>query len=84
MNIHRLLFCFALLAGALAAQGPSFEEIVNPASNIPPGFALCGIAEGSGFVVNTVSRPGSVAVPAGFDGTDNLSQFRIRIPFVFK
>jgi uncharacterized protein (TIGR03437 family) len=45
-----LLLGFALMAGTLAAQNPSFTGIVNAASDIPPGFPNSGIAQGSIFV----------------------------------
>ncbi len=48
---QKLLLSFALAAGSLAAQNPSITGIVNPASNIPPGFSNYGIALGSVFAV---------------------------------
>jgi uncharacterized protein (TIGR03437 family) len=48
---RKVLLGFVLIAGALAAQNPSFTGVVNAGSNLPPGFPNSGLAQGCIFVV---------------------------------
>jgi uncharacterized protein (TIGR03437 family) len=69
----RLLPCFILLAGSLAAQSPSFTGIVNPASDLPPGAPNYGIAQGSVFIIYGKNLSGAGFVQAGLPLTTTLN-----------
>jgi uncharacterized protein (TIGR03437 family) len=47
----KVLLSFALMAGTLAAQNPSFTGVVNAGSDLPPGFPNSGLAQGCVFVI---------------------------------
>jgi uncharacterized protein (TIGR03437 family) len=60
--------------GAAAAGSPAFTGVVNPASNVPPGFPHSGIAQGSIFVAyGTNLGPGNLAQAASLPLSTNLA-----------